>query len=1284
MDIVTAAQFDKDISAKLPSLNVRCGFEAEFASLLPQKEVAGALAYFLANPDATEIDDNVTSTQNKFKVSKNYITSGPTKSYNTWSIESDSTVPTDHIHTVQVELVSPVLTLPDMLHGMRAVFGMMRAKYKGTQRIGGMSAQYYGDDSYSLAMTSKGTGLHITFSIDGVNARAVDVLKLALLIGESHWATYLGREQHSYAVEALRDFDNSIVSAYTQSFNRLGISLNSFALSFVDAYFSARGYSAAKQDTPATLLSAAGALSRKLHIKDAKYSSVHTGKADKGLLEFRLPGGAGYENKYDKISVMAERFAYAFFAAADPSAYQEYYKNKLVRRAMSLLATTKARLESNAVLDIADMAPKIMVAQGNHILALTHPVKGKVYLAWPLTEVGENAYKFDTTKSVSSVTISSVDRESGRTETLFERMGTEPNDCTLYSKSMNHLVHDRDEAPLYPNNYVKPIQVKDIRGSSVTVVSVGTRDTTYFEDRAAVLAIDDSALAELDPGVAAVVSETQRNIEPSNAHELSSFIASSTPADTLALQAKYKDMILSASPSLSVSLLVDPLTPGTLDLAYSASESFTPEMAASVLSSEGVIESAVSHSLVQSSQTALGKERLNKFPLLYIHYSLISYLSAINSDRAANYLMWSFNDMSDTQVKFFVDTISHLSKDIKDTLISLLIGYLQSYHSGALLKNQVDMISAITSGLPDIEAPLSGIEDYLPASRSASFLSELADGVLSNISSPSDNQQVLLDLMKSRWPNMYASLDLVVSQRQVASAINVRDAFGVVTSFRNSSKLTNTALAYLAKEAITRSVADVPEGSDLTELTKLIYQATFAGLLPVSDIPEWAKSESALLIASKELLRRLETPSSATPDAVIDFLPGLKAQLYRDFLAFPAFLGTSIAGRVAGYGAVSHGVSALGEGSASFYAAVQKKVRNWSSSALHDFFTNLYSMLPENLRTVPPAPSVLFDLIAQDVAKMTKEASSPSPNLIELQRIFGSYVKATKGKSKVKVSPLAIEYPTITAPAFTEIQGSFPDGLPEQSRLTPKELASIFGSPTGEIVESGRYNQVSRADLLLWHLLAFSVDQLVELLSCPPPAGKTSGLFGTNVLRSLHNKSSNGDYIIYQLNTNILLAVDKFGSAEVTDSLLATYFVNSIDPYDSAKFYSVGSNVSDIRDYFILAAARKAKENVVNDINTWKYGLDTFVVYMTGIRAESFASKEFVAFYKFLVTNKLVSHHIGPNLSVLLGAYRTIYKSPAYRVALIDSLFAEADKKAKVYQLPTNINREYGYPDLVR
>lgn len=95
MNIAIAAEFERD-SMSLPDeakSKIRCGFEAEFASSIHNEAFADRLAAVLGRGD--------------INVSDNYGASHGSD-YTHWSVEYDSSIPTDADHKYKIECVSPI------------------------------------------------------------------------------------------------------------------------------------------------------------------------------------------------------------------------------------------------------------------------------------------------------------------------------------------------------------------------------------------------------------------------------------------------------------------------------------------------------------------------------------------------------------------------------------------------------------------------------------------------------------------------------------------------------------------------------------------------------------------------------------------------------------------------------------------------------------------------------------------------------------------------------------------------------------------------------------------------------------------------------------------------------------------------------------------------------------------------------------------------------------------------------------------------------------------------
>lgn len=275
--LALASQFDKDALQSLP-IEVRCGFEAEFASSEPRPEVAERLATILDIPAGS------------INVSNRHGASHG-GGYTNWSVEADGSVPTDTEHPVQIEIVSPVLDYNEMLESMESVFEIIKDI--------GLTSQ--GADVGS----NDSTGLHITFSSDDLDLNSIDPLKLVLLLGEHYYAQMFGRENSGYAASVVQSISDSVGSGQLTTDD---------IREYID------------DPTMGNLHDIVWtSLKRTLSVNFTK------SRRNSGVIEFRLPGGKGYEHKFSKIAAVAKRFVHAMYAACSPDLYKEIYAKKLFK-----------------------------------------------------------------------------------------------------------------------------------------------------------------------------------------------------------------------------------------------------------------------------------------------------------------------------------------------------------------------------------------------------------------------------------------------------------------------------------------------------------------------------------------------------------------------------------------------------------------------------------------------------------------------------------------------------------------------------------------------------------------------------------------------------------------------------------------------------------------------------------------------------------------------------------------------------------------------------------------
>lgn len=275
----TASKFDRDLRSmgddwsKYNGPEVRCGFEAEFASSVDHYEFADKLHVALG-------------------INRSSVTVNPTYGashsgdYRYWSVETDSTIEIDSMHNTRIELVSPIMGLDAMLASMSKTFDLLD----------------------SVGRTNASTGLHMTFSLKDIDLSKVNVAKLALLLGEEYWASAFDREDTTYAVAVLPMISELLEQPI------------------------AKAMLSAKQFDTRAFLDAIRNLETNPKYRTINASKILDRDEDTQCVELRLPGGPNYHKKFSLCSRIARRFAYALYASTC-SAYDDVFALKVYRLA---------------------------------------------------------------------------------------------------------------------------------------------------------------------------------------------------------------------------------------------------------------------------------------------------------------------------------------------------------------------------------------------------------------------------------------------------------------------------------------------------------------------------------------------------------------------------------------------------------------------------------------------------------------------------------------------------------------------------------------------------------------------------------------------------------------------------------------------------------------------------------------------------------------------------------------------------------------------------------------
>lgn len=253
------------------SKRVRGGIEFEFASSIPHAEFADKLAV------AVGVDRRTVF------MSDTYVDSDSNKDYSVWRVERDGSIPEDAKHKFKIEVVSPALPVNELLQVTPTVLKLI----------------------HEYGKTSNLTGMHTTLSVPGVNiAKKLDVVKLIVLLNEQYYGEEFGRLDAEYAKLQV-----------PRLIQRVRSDNNYATLRDALEHFITKPYR----------------ISDKV-LAVEKRTSINLSKADKhNLIEFRLPGGTGYEKKWLLIQRMVWHFAAAIAAACDENAYIKDYVKQLLR-----------------------------------------------------------------------------------------------------------------------------------------------------------------------------------------------------------------------------------------------------------------------------------------------------------------------------------------------------------------------------------------------------------------------------------------------------------------------------------------------------------------------------------------------------------------------------------------------------------------------------------------------------------------------------------------------------------------------------------------------------------------------------------------------------------------------------------------------------------------------------------------------------------------------------------------------------------------------------------------
>jgi hypothetical protein len=225
-----------------------------------------------------------------------------TKNLTDWYIEPDGSLEADGDEDATAEIVSPPLPAAQAVDALKRFYAMA-----------GQLNLY----------TNKSTGLHINVSIPD----KLDVLKLAVFLGDQHVLKQFGREDSSYAVSAEKSIANQtarnpdVIDVKTKK--KPGV----LGQPKTQSKINIKALQQIAQDAT------------KAHVA----SISNNGK----YISFRHAGG-NYLQDYTSIFNVVGRFIRAMIIAADPTAYAQEYQTKLAKLAGT--SQTSASRETPALI----------------------------------------------------------------------------------------------------------------------------------------------------------------------------------------------------------------------------------------------------------------------------------------------------------------------------------------------------------------------------------------------------------------------------------------------------------------------------------------------------------------------------------------------------------------------------------------------------------------------------------------------------------------------------------------------------------------------------------------------------------------------------------------------------------------------------------------------------------------------------------------------------------------------------------------------------------------------
>lgn len=1221
MNTALAAQFDRDQAEMLPDLGILCGFEAEFASSMSRQNLAKALIFFENAPDASYADfmrDRANINASSVTVSTKHGVAR-NSNYSNWTVESDPSIQVSSNFKYPIEVISPVGTIEQTLARLKLVFSIIEKGPAGKDKIG---------------FTNNSTGLHITFSSKSVDTSKVDPLKLAVLLGESHWAQFFDRMQNGYAAR--------LVGAFEKHINKI---LSDASSDISGALPSVRKFVATVAD---------GDLSWAPFSEQARYWAVNMTKSARGLVEFRLPGGTGYQHKIDKIEILLRRFAFALWASSRPEAYREYYLKKLMRLALrnyrvvsnkeemknSLLSLTptlrRAQVNGTDMTVFAYHEQTAKSANSNPVLVIPAVFDEGIYL---FSKLSSGANKATITfpspsgesKSGNYYSIGAISGDSGFSNLSVFLSSEYAGSSTSRRLTVGFLVGDF----VIP----KPIRIRGggsaLAALDLSTVSADISGTRSLHEIVRTLALADTK--EYSGAEEKIIQNNIRVIQDSNllSYSLDPILDAADSSDVLLRLQKFLEPQIKKAWSQEhhfMGTLADPLM---LNAGAGISRpDWTPANAAKSIPDYGPAPRFSSTSLQRyiSRIHSLGlPPHYNADALLY----LISHEKLSVFDEA----LPSLDSLTADETAFFTESLSLLSDDIKYRIFgnavlnsSVLRGGTDPVTDGPVKL----LITTLLKGQPDIPPT----DDFSTAPMSNQFEAVIRSQIvsyLSDVDIPRPTVARISALLKESLPVFTASFEAWVESKsylkykQAIDSGNLQEALSYAISQRAGGAVQLAVLGDKTAFNVSRLIMSaVHDSKDLDRMTaadalKVITWAFLRGYLTADEFPEQLiELDGAEDIVSDVMFRDIDALKSFPPqyDNILDVFPDIRNHFLRfaserisaKHYASPAD-NAALACDALMLGVRKNGLAELDSTALAFYQSVRKLSNLQSAGVLGLTVVSLLTHLSAAIELPTPLPSTpFFQALGKEYQELRRRGGTVPE---QIDKLFSGFALPARTTARPVVA-----YPEALAPISIPqaTPSEFPADMPWGTHVSPHDMASFFKN-------DGGYDRslvtVPVTEFVRSNLNAWTPQQLDVFMSLPYNDEMTF----RRILASSVLASTSTGILAGSLNSNVLagFASDETAMAALVRSTVTRLF-NGDSSYLTVRDSIFGMSGLDYWKCLLYFMAQESTKTLESPKSGSRPSLSSALsnLQATGLPFEMFSGINFLRAYRYMVRNKLI------------------------------------------------------------